>query len=97
MTGNLIDQDILIIALEIRNVRTLRQLSIELYIPQHELQIAITNNKADITEASYVVLQNWFHNQRSRQEAFKIMMKALLECGLKGIAAKLIQGNLQGT
>ena len=97
MTGDLTDQDILIIAKEIRNVITLRRLSIQLYIPQHELEIAIMNNKANISEASYMLLQGWFCDQMSRQKAFEIMMKALLECGLKGIAAKLIRTNLQGT
>ena len=67
----------------------MRQLSTGLRVPLYVANRALMNSPGDITDASFHVLNEWLSQQSSRQEAYVIMVQALLHCGMKQIANEI--------
>ena len=72
------DTHLLEIAQKITSKSELRHLGLNiLKVPANKIDSALTNER-DIEEAALVVLKTWYHNQESRQEAYRNLYTELV-------------------
>ena len=75
----------------------IRKLGITLGLKAREVDSILENNKDNINEATYKVLQKWFQTQSSRATAYANLNRALHATELSMIASDVFQNNYAGT
>ena len=87
----LTDEHLVLISELIGCVSEVRNLGVRvLKLSESDVQSALTNNPKDIQSAAYEVLQKWFLQQESRQEALSSLVQSLRENKMNLWAAKLM-------
>ena len=89
--GTLEDAHLLEVAQRITDKSELRHLGLNiLKVPANKVDSTLTNER-DIQDAAYTVLQTWYHNQQSRQDAYKSLYRELVNNGRQLWANELKQ------
>ena len=96
MLGDLTDVHILVISKRIVDKIKLKELGLILELTPNEIEFPLRKHEANITEASYDILQKWLLRQPNRQEALKTMKEALIEAKLNLIATEVLMEDRAG-
>ena len=91
------DKDIVAVAKLLTDKFKIRELGMNLYLNAAEVDSIMENNKDNINEAAYQVLQNWLHGQSKRTTAYVNLKKALCDSQLSMIANDALKSKCNRT
>ena len=83
--------DLVTISQRVSDRSILRKLGFKLKIEQHEMDSVLHNNRDDIHEATYVVVNIWFANQQNTEQAFLDICDALDNISQRSIIRHITQ------
>ena len=86
----LTDEHIVRLSERISSKGEVRNLGLKvLKLSQPDIQSALTNNQKDIQSAAYEVLQKWFRQQDSGQQALSSLFESLRENEMNSLVTEL--------
>ena len=74
----------------------IRQLALELGLKSQNVDSIFENNKNDINEAAYRVLQKWLYMENNRKDAYVKLQEALRTCQMSMIAGDVLKEGVIG-